>query len=227
MNARALTDDKPARARAGGPEPLLDAALRVIEREGIDALTVRAVAHEAKVSPGTVSYHFDSTDELLERALEHGAGQIAKMLEQLAGSLMESDWDAAQWPAIFAAALATSLDAHRPQHLACIELHMAAARRPALRPAAERIQLAYARVALTVVRAMGIPDGAQVVIGLVAMVTGLMLKELTTPAPGAEQRLRGAFEAAAAAFMPRGGASAAKLTRAGRNAHAASRPRRD
>lgn len=198
--SRATVDETATRTRTGGPEPLLDAALAVVEQHGVDALTVRAVAAQAGVSPGTVSYHFDTTEELLERSLEHGAAQIAVLLERLATDLLDGDLDVAEWPAIFAKALATDLELRRAQHLACIELHMLAARRPELRPAAERIQLAYARVGFSVVRAMGIPDPEQTVVGLVAMVTGLMLRELTTPAPGAEQRIRATLESAAARY---------------------------
>ncbi len=188
------------RTRTGGPEPLLDAALAVVEEHGVDALTVRAVAARAGVSPGTVSYHFDTTEALLSRALEHGTAQITGLLERLAGDLMDGGLDAAEWPAIFARALATDLEQRRAQHLACIELQMLAARRPELRPAAERIQLAYARVAYTIVRAMGLADPEQTVVGLVAMVSGLMLKELATPAPDAEGRIRAALESAAARY---------------------------
>lgn len=206
MNARgapaAGAGERTVRTRGGGSEPLLDAALAVVEARGVDALTVRAVATEAGVSPGTVSYHFTTSDELLERALEHGSSQIAVLLERLATDLLDEGWDAAEWPGMFAKALAADLDARRAQHLACIELHMLAARRPELRPSAERIQLAYARVAYTIVRAMGIPEPEQTVVGLVALTSGLMLKELTTPAPGAEHRLRAVFENVAAAYRP-------------------------
>lgn len=186
--------------RTGGVEPLLDAALDVVAELGVDALTVRATAARAGVSPGTVSYHFETSDALLERALEHGAAQIAELLERLAADLLDREWDAATWPSVFAKALAADLQERRAQHLACIELHMLAARRPELRPAAERVGLAYARIARTVVSAMGLPNPDQTVVGLVAMVTGLMLKELTTPAPGAERRIRAALEAAAARY---------------------------
>lgn len=184
----------------GGAEILLDAALTLIEENGVDALTMRSVAGHAGVSPGTVSYHFDTTEELIERALVHGTEIIVALLELVANDLLESDWDASDWPGIFARALAADLEIHRAQHLACLELHMLAARRPELRPAAEQTQIAYARVARTVVLAMGLPDPDQTVVGLVAMVTGLMFKEITTPAPGAEQRIREVLESTAATY---------------------------
>lgn len=46
-------------------EQLIEAALRVASRDGIDAATVRAVAAEAGVSLGVVHYCFEDKDELL------------------------------------------------------------------------------------------------------------------------------------------------------------------
>ncbi|GEA88148.1 TetR/AcrR family transcriptional regulator [Cellulomonas cellasea] len=46
-------------------EQLIEAALSVASRDGIDAATVRAVAAEAGVSLGVVHYCFQDKDELL------------------------------------------------------------------------------------------------------------------------------------------------------------------
>ncbi|WP_034611070.1 TetR/AcrR family transcriptional regulator [Cellulomonas sp. URHD0024] len=51
-------------------EQLIEAALTVASRDGIDAATVRAVAAEAGVSLGVVHYCFQDKDELL-RAMAH------------------------------------------------------------------------------------------------------------------------------------------------------------
>jgi len=51
-------------------EQLVEAAIAVASREGIDAATVRAVAAEAGVSLGVVHYCFQDKDELLE-AMAH------------------------------------------------------------------------------------------------------------------------------------------------------------
>ena len=51
-------------------EQLIEAALSVASRDGIDAATVRAVAAEAGVSLGVVHYCFQDKDELL-RAMAH------------------------------------------------------------------------------------------------------------------------------------------------------------
>lgn len=51
-------------------EQLIDAAIRVATRDGIDAATVRAIAAEAGVSLGVVHYCFRDKDEIL-RAMAH------------------------------------------------------------------------------------------------------------------------------------------------------------
>jgi AcrR family transcriptional regulator len=45
-------------ARGDGRRALLEAVVRVVARHGLDALTYRAVAKEAGVTHGLVSYHF-------------------------------------------------------------------------------------------------------------------------------------------------------------------------
>jgi AcrR family transcriptional regulator len=190
------------RTRSGGREALLDAAVSVIADHGWGAVTVRAVAERAKVSPGTVTYHFGSADELLVAALEHGAGHTSAMLEQLALDLQATDWDAEAWTKAFVAALAGDVAKHRENHLACFELQLLAARRPELLDSARRIQLAYARVARMALQVHGLSGTVLDIaaINLTALVTGLMMRELVDPQPGAEDRLLaalGQFEAQA------------------------------
>ena len=48
---------------------LLDAAVRVVARDGLDAASVKTIAAEADVTPGLLHYHFASKEALLEAAL--------------------------------------------------------------------------------------------------------------------------------------------------------------
>jgi AcrR family transcriptional regulator len=50
---------------------VLDAALELIDKAGIDRLTVRGLAQELGRAPMTLYVHFESKDELLDLALEH------------------------------------------------------------------------------------------------------------------------------------------------------------
>ena len=70
-------------------EQLIEAALAVASRDGIDAATVRAVAAEAGVSLGVVHYCFQDKDELL-RAMAHAI--TSANLERSLGDLpIEAD----------------------------------------------------------------------------------------------------------------------------------------
>ena len=53
-------------------EALLDAAERVLKRDGVGAMTLRAVAREAGVSHGSPSHHFPAYEDLLSEAAAVG-----------------------------------------------------------------------------------------------------------------------------------------------------------
>lgn len=70
---------------------ILDAATRVVQREGVTTLTYESVAAEAGLTKGGLLYHFPSREDLLlglhqhvarnwELALEHQAGDTADQL---------------------------------------------------------------------------------------------------------------------------------------------------
>src|SRR5580698_358539 len=54
---------------------LVDAARRILEAEGAQALSLRAVAREAGVSPAAPYHHFKDKTELLE-AVAHGGWEM-------------------------------------------------------------------------------------------------------------------------------------------------------
>ena len=68
---------------------ILDAAVRVIERDGITALTFEAVASESGIARGGLLYHFGSKDALtaglIERLMELTEADVALMREAPAG----------------------------------------------------------------------------------------------------------------------------------------------
>jgi AcrR family transcriptional regulator len=115
---------------------ILDVAVKLIARDGIDDVRIARIAMEAGVSPSLLHYHFDSRDALLAEALEHSyelagdsrtggnqpvAGRLREMIDQclpFAGELRD-DW------------------------LLWVELWLHAARRPELRATAARL---YARM---------------------------------------------------------------------------------
>src|SRR3954467_5079961 len=66
---------------------LLDAAIHLIGSQGIDAVTHRAVAAAAGVSPASTSYYFRSKDELIDEALRALAEREIERLRERRAAL--------------------------------------------------------------------------------------------------------------------------------------------
>ena len=58
------------------PERILDAALEVVEGEGLDALSMRRLAEELDVWPMAVYRYFRDKEELLEAIVDAAAGEV-------------------------------------------------------------------------------------------------------------------------------------------------------
>lgn len=65
-------------------ENLLDAAIRVVTRDGLGALTLDGVAREAGVSKGGLTHHFATKDALVTAMLEHFAQRLVRELDRFA-----------------------------------------------------------------------------------------------------------------------------------------------
>ncbi|MFC4536328.1 TetR/AcrR family transcriptional regulator [Sphaerisporangium dianthi] len=80
-------------------EEVVDAARRVILREGIDAATTRAIAKEAGYSNGVLTHYFADKDDILLSALRSSHRRIVRRLkDKLTGrsglsALREVLWD--------------------------------------------------------------------------------------------------------------------------------------
>lgn len=57
-------------------EQILEATMQVIVRDGLDAASMRAVAEEAEVSLGLLSYHFDAKENLIVSAFKLGVDRL-------------------------------------------------------------------------------------------------------------------------------------------------------
>lgn len=68
-------------------ETILDAACRVIAREGAHGLHMQAVAAEAGVSKALVHYYFATRQELLRRAFAHAEEQLDRAVDEELASL--------------------------------------------------------------------------------------------------------------------------------------------
>jgi DNA-binding transcriptional regulator YbjK len=168
----------PVASPPGRRDVLIGAAVQLIAREGLAAVSHRTVAKAAGVPLGATTYYFASKTELLREALEVLADLEIRGLERAAAQLGGADASAET----VADALA---DLCGPQlglgpKLARFEIFVEAARRPALRPVVARRTEALKRLAEAALEAVGCPDAAARAEPLVAGLDGVLLHELAT-----------------------------------------------
>lgn len=109
---------------------IVEATLRVIERDGVAGVTHRSVAREAGVPTTAPTYYFATLDDLLIATLVQAAEELCEdMLGTVArgGTARE-----------IAATIAKAVNENRGRTLAEYELYLLAGRRPELRAAARR-----------------------------------------------------------------------------------------
>jgi DNA-binding transcriptional regulator YbjK len=163
---------------AGRRRALLDAAVRVIGRGGIAAADHRAVAAEAGVPLGSTTYYFDSKDDMVARALEHVAEREAERLGAEATGRL--DVGPELLPERLADVVLDAWAADRVTLLAQYELYLESARRPDLRPAAERWDRAYRDLLRHALELLGTPDPDRRAHLLCASLDGLLLDHVAT-----------------------------------------------
>jgi DNA-binding transcriptional regulator YbjK len=166
---------------------LLDAAVRVIGRGGIAAADHRAVAAEAGVPLGSTTYYFESKADMVARALEHVADREAERLRSEAegGAL---DVGRELLPERLAEVVIHAWAADRDTLLAQYELYLESARRPDLRPAAERWDQAYRDLLEHALGLLGVADRSRRARLLCAGLDGLLLDHVATASDPAELR---------------------------------------
>ena len=77
-------------ARTSARESILDAAERVVERQGLSSATIEAVAAEAGVSKGGLFYHFASKQELLSELLARYEERYRQFRDQLISEMPDT-----------------------------------------------------------------------------------------------------------------------------------------
>jgi AcrR family transcriptional regulator len=134
-----VVDPSRAAARASARTRILDAAVKLIAREGINDVRIARIAMEAGVSASLLHYHFASRDSLLAEALEHSY--------ELAGDIRTARADE---PVAAPERLRWMIDQCLPAEgslhddwMLWVELWLHAARRPDLRLTSARL---YARM---------------------------------------------------------------------------------
>ncbi|WP_112276763.1 TetR/AcrR family transcriptional regulator [Lentzea terrae] len=109
---------------------IVEATLRVVEREGISGVTHRSVAREAGVPTTASTYYFATLDDLLIATMLWAAEELCDdMLNIVASGGTARE---------IARALARAVNENRARTLAEYELYLLAGRRPELKAAARR-----------------------------------------------------------------------------------------
>jgi TetR/AcrR family transcriptional regulator, regulator of biofilm formation and stress response len=152
---------------------LLDATLQVIGRDGLAAVTQRAVAAEAELPPSAVYYYFPTLDDLVTAAL---VDVNDRFLAELA-ALPDGD------DALRAIAVATveSTRGRRVEVLAELELWMLATRRETLRGEVDRWNAGLRDAAAR------LTDDPCAIDTLVAVLNGYYWQAVTSSRFGVEQ----------------------------------------
>jgi TetR/AcrR family transcriptional regulator, cholesterol catabolism regulator len=64
-------------------EQILDAAMQIIVRDGLEETSMRAVAEEAEVSLGLLGYHFEGKENLIVSAFQRAASRLMEITQEL------------------------------------------------------------------------------------------------------------------------------------------------
>ena len=133
-------------------EAIVDAALAVASRKGLAATTVRDVAAEMGTSSGLIHHYFDSMDEVLAAAFERVAGDDLVQTEVL----LDEAGEPRELIRAFLASYAPVGDDWAFQ--LWLDAWAEAARRPMLREASARLNLAWAALLERAIR-QGVAEG--------------------------------------------------------------------
>lgn len=160
---------------------LIDAALRIIVREGPGAVTLRTVVNEAGAAHGSVGYYFGSREDLIREALEDIAARNVEALAEAWKEIDASGDNVREIARLIAKHSSQRMISNREMGITIVELHLAAARYPELRPALRHWGRSYAAIASKTLATLGSLDPEADAAMLTNGITGLVLGDLALP----------------------------------------------
>ncbi|MDA8278883.1 MAG: TetR family transcriptional regulator [Actinomycetota bacterium] len=176
MSAPVVPSQERSRRRR---EALLRSAVELMTEGGERAVTHRAVAARAGVPAATTTYYFATVHDLVEDALRWFVDQQAGDMRQLLADMRtspSSDVEAA------VRRLAGALTGRsRTTIVATIEIHLYAARNPALRGTVADAIRVFEDLAASALAALGVRRARDAAGALVAMVDGFALRAISQP----------------------------------------------
>lgn len=147
-----------------GKQALIDAAIRLVARDGLSKLTYRALAAEARMSPGALQHHFSSIDALLDEALAYCIETSSNNADEIHSV------------ADFIAVIANFVEAAPALVIFQVELFAAARLRPSLAILVARHQHAYRELVGSMLRTLGIAHDGILVDFITASVDGIVFQ---------------------------------------------------
>lgn len=178
---------------------LLRATLTIVGRDGVAAVTNRAVAAEAGVALGSLTYHFASQQELLRESLILFIDGEVERLRTLIEDLEAGSADDETTTETTARIVEVLRQSGGQAQLAQFDLYVASGRDTELREAVSSCYAAYEDVVRATLAAVGRPVEDAFVTALVAVIHGYELRRLALgaePVPPLSELLAGLAEMA-------------------------------
>ncbi|RPA58516.1 TetR family transcriptional regulator [Gordonia oryzae] len=156
---------------------LLDATIRIMARQGLAAVTHRAVAAEAGLPPSSTSYFFESIDELMAEAVGEAMNREVARLSDLEKAVSQSGSSGGALIEQFIEFLRSDQDLHT---IAQFEVYLYASRKPELRERVIEIIDATRQVARQALNASGVRDPLAAN-SMLALIDGFSLHRIANP----------------------------------------------
>ncbi|MDP4804474.1 MAG: TetR family transcriptional regulator [Candidatus Nanopelagicales bacterium] len=162
-----------------GRHELVEAAVRVVSRGGLKAMTYRSVAAEAGMSHGLVRHYFGNLDELLVVAME----DVVTRIMESAGMLSPSS-DVAD----FSLGLEESVERDAESQAFISEMVVQARRQPKLRPLVAHMYEAFRESTRVQLQQRGLGDDPALAAVVFAALDGLVFQQLALNDPATTRR---------------------------------------
>ncbi|MFD3705600.1 TetR/AcrR family transcriptional regulator [Nocardia sp. NPDC058658] len=165
-----MSQSEPTRDR------IIRAVVRIMGTDGAAAVTNRRIATEAGISLGTLTYHFATQRDLVEAGMAAFVADETVKFTQLADRAAAGELDLAKAGEILGGIVTDT--GFGGDHIAWFELFVQAARHPALHSATAEFFDTYDRLAVSILRALGVADAESAAPLAVATLVGLQLRRL-------------------------------------------------
>jgi len=158
---------------------ILEAALRLISRFGINGVTHRAVAHEAKVSLSATTYYFDSKESLLQEAFAYYAKTRLEDVNSLSDRFPNTEYSLDESIQLLTDIVIEELGLNRDALIAEYEMVLELTRNNALKDAYQEWQNELLKRLQITAKKLGSEDAKNDARIILAVMRGLQMESLS------------------------------------------------